>query len=354
MQIGRVSYGYGSSRLWHDPDYTIQRPLYPHPVTRGLDQELPAQAHVAPPAPTDPYIAQEKSYDIAFQQMERGMEGRDFLHGVKSDRAFDKALGGGALGAEATIATAPATAAQAGHATASPQLVQGIEDHIDIADEAIYQAQAVINSQRSGRVESPEEAAVARGIEINRREGLPPPGQVMASQATRTAGYEEARQSGESAREHNRVTEAISMVQGAISTAATAAVGAQAAQAATGTAAQGVVSMNAVMASGASSVGHANQASDAADLDEALRRGRRPSTYGKVLESMHQQSGSTEVSDRPLGPAEGTEQYGLSQERIDELIGSPVNETSTSEASAGDEATLPERTSEPPGGKSGE
>ena len=339
MQIGRVSYGYGTSRLWHDPDYTIERPLYPHQVTRGLEQELPAQQHIAPPAPSDPYLAQEKSYDLAFQQMERGLEGRDFLHGVKSEGAFDKAAHAKAMDKTTVDATAPAAAVSADAASrsvSSSQMVHGVEDHIDIADEAIYQSQAVLTSQRSGRIESPEEAAVARAIEINRREGLPPPGQVQTSQGTRTSGYEESRQAAEHAREHNRITEAISMVQGTISAAATAAVSAQAAQAAVGTAAQNAVALEAVVASGASAVGQANQAGEAADLDQALRKRREPS-YEKAFKSLNPSIGKTEVD---------AEQRVVAAEQINGSVGS----ASAAQGLDVREATEPEQAGGLPGG----
>ena len=36
-QVGHVTYGYGTSRLWHDPDYLSDRPLYPTRVEKALN-----------------------------------------------------------------------------------------------------------------------------------------------------------------------------------------------------------------------------------------------------------------------------------------------------------------------------
>jgi hypothetical protein len=95
MQVGGVGAGFGTSRLWHDPNFEIARDYRPIPVQKGLgpDLELPKEEHVLPPEKKlDPYVAQEKAYDVAHEQMTRGVEGKKLLHGTTNPAAFDAAV----------------------------------------------------------------------------------------------------------------------------------------------------------------------------------------------------------------------------------------------------------------------
>jgi hypothetical protein len=73
------------SSLWHDVNYIPEKELAPPLVTKGLeDMPLPTEHHQVPPGERDPYDLQEKAYDIAHAQMERGKVGQAFLHGKNS------------------------------------------------------------------------------------------------------------------------------------------------------------------------------------------------------------------------------------------------------------------------------
>jgi hypothetical protein len=99
MHVGSVGSAWGSwgtSRLWHDPNYEVSKDLRTVPVQKGIEAEeaLPKEEHVAPPQKKqDPFTVQEQAYDVAASQMARGVEGQKLLHGQKSNPlAFDAAV----------------------------------------------------------------------------------------------------------------------------------------------------------------------------------------------------------------------------------------------------------------------
>ena len=68
MHVGSVSHQWGTSSLWHDPNYEISQDYRPQPVQRGIMQgeALPKEDHLLPPErPQDPYNVQEQAYDVA-------------------------------------------------------------------------------------------------------------------------------------------------------------------------------------------------------------------------------------------------------------------------------------------------
>jgi len=71
------------SSLWHDVDYLPEKRLEIPLVIRGLDDmALPASEHQLPEGKRDPFVVQEKAYDVASAQMERGLAGQAFLYGA--------------------------------------------------------------------------------------------------------------------------------------------------------------------------------------------------------------------------------------------------------------------------------
>ena len=99
MHVGSVgsSWGaWGTSRLWHDPNYEVSKDLRTVPIQKGIQAEeaLPKEEHVAPPEKkADPFTVQEQAYDVAANQMARGVEGQKMLHGQKTNAtAFDAAV----------------------------------------------------------------------------------------------------------------------------------------------------------------------------------------------------------------------------------------------------------------------
>ena len=112
MQVGGVSAGFGTSRLWHDPNYEVTRDYRPIPVHKGLgmDEALPKEEHVLPPERReDPFTVQEQAYDVAHQQAVRGEEGLKLLRGTNNNGAFDAAVAA-ARKAETDVATARSAA----------------------------------------------------------------------------------------------------------------------------------------------------------------------------------------------------------------------------------------------------
>lgn len=95
MHVGSVSHSFGTSRLWHDANVEILKDYRTVPVQKSLDElELPKEEHVLPPEKkADPYTVQEQAYDVAAQQMARGVEGQKLLHGTRANAAaFDAAV----------------------------------------------------------------------------------------------------------------------------------------------------------------------------------------------------------------------------------------------------------------------
>ena len=77
---------HGMSSLWHDVDYLPEKRFDVPVVHRGLEEmPLPSEMHQKPEGFGDPYQKQEKVYDVAEQQMERGIVGKAFLEGQRVD-----------------------------------------------------------------------------------------------------------------------------------------------------------------------------------------------------------------------------------------------------------------------------
>jgi len=232
MHVGAVGYGYGTSRLWHDPDYSYDKPLYPTRVEKPIDTQLPYQEHVLPPElPRDPYVAQEKSYDVAFAQMTRGIEGRDFLHGVKKDAAFDLVV------------------------QAQQQQLQQLQP---------------------ARNELVDPMAMVNAVLDKRMEGLPIAGQVRPSNSTTTEADIEQKKAAEAMRDHNQVTEALAATAGMVSTAVGAGMQAQLIDVMHAPAAQAAAAMPSVVTTSASSVSHAQAAEEGFALDNPTRTSSQP------------------------------------------------------------------------------
>lgn len=100
MRIGSMNFSThaaGMSALWHDADYIPEKHLQTPTVEKGLaEMPLPSEQHQLPPGVSDPFAKLDQIYDVAGEQMERGLEGQAFLHGK---RAPAEARGGADLGA---------------------------------------------------------------------------------------------------------------------------------------------------------------------------------------------------------------------------------------------------------------
>jgi hypothetical protein len=92
LGIGSVSvstsHRAGMSSLWHDPDFLLPEKRLETPiVVRTFDDlPVPTEHHELPPGVEDPFSKMDAMYDIAAQQMERGIRGAQFLHGKNPDR----------------------------------------------------------------------------------------------------------------------------------------------------------------------------------------------------------------------------------------------------------------------------
>lgn len=239
MQIGRVSQGFGLSRLWHDPDYDIaQPPNYHLRVQRAFDQQLPVQEHFIPDVPVDPFLLQEKSFDQAFSQMIRGQEGRDFLHGTRHIEAFSVAVE-----AQVMLAAKP--------------------------------------GRPPGRTESPGE----RAVEATRDAAPPAPG-VRSAGATRTAADVERDRAAEQLRGSNAVNEALGLVVGGVAMGAMAAVQGQVLEQMAGSAVSGPAALNQMTASAAAAAGQANRAHEEMEVtgSEQARRRREAESFTRALD----------------------------------------------------------------------
>ena len=77
---------YGMSSLWHDVDYVPEKRLVVPVVHNGVvEMALPAEMHQKPEGQGDPFQKQERIYDVAAQQMDRGLAGKAFLDGHRDD-----------------------------------------------------------------------------------------------------------------------------------------------------------------------------------------------------------------------------------------------------------------------------
>jgi hypothetical protein len=74
----------GMSALWHDADYVPEQRFETPVVRTGLeDFALPTEQHQLPDGVDDPFKKLEAVFEVAAQQMERGIKGANFLHGHK-------------------------------------------------------------------------------------------------------------------------------------------------------------------------------------------------------------------------------------------------------------------------------
>ncbi len=246
MRVGSVSSGgasarlYGTSHLWHDPDYTLERANPYFRVQQALDSTLPFQEHVEPAKAQDPYLAQEKGYDLAFKQMTKGIEGRDFLHGVKDPNAFSSAA----------------------------------------QTQAVLQNQAVVQGQRGQEAIAPGAAASARAVQDQTQTYVAPPPGVKPKSATNTAADAE-RAAMKAPPENNQVSEVLSMIGGAVTTAATAAAQAQILQTMGAGAAQTAGAIQGVASTAATASGQAINAHDKSQAEEAAKAGRLARAFSK-------------------------------------------------------------------------
>jgi hypothetical protein len=210
MQVGSVSHGFGTSRLWHDPNYEISRDYRPQPVQRGITggEALPKEDHLLPPEkPQDPYSTQEQAYDVAAAQMKRGVEGVNMLQGKNNVAAFDAAVNAAQNRTELQDVTRTQVAQHSVH----------------------QQATFVGESMPTGNVRPQQVAPMAAGQVVK------PDG------ATSTASDKEAQQAAKDAKDTSKVLDAVALgaggvlsVAGALKVAALAPSGAVAAASALG------------------------------------------------------------------------------------------------------------------------
>jgi hypothetical protein len=82
----------GMSALWHDVDYLPEQ-RFETPIVRQTldDMPLPAEHHQLPDGVADPFARMEAVFDVAAEQMERGVRGANFLHGKPLPPAVDPA-----------------------------------------------------------------------------------------------------------------------------------------------------------------------------------------------------------------------------------------------------------------------
>ncbi|MEW5855639.1 MAG: hypothetical protein AB2A00_43090 [Myxococcota bacterium] len=96
MHVGGISHQWGTSRLWHDPNYEVSRDYRTPAVQKGImgGEALPKEEHVLPPEKVaDPFSVQEQAYDVAATQMARGQQGQQMLQGKPvNSAAFDAAV----------------------------------------------------------------------------------------------------------------------------------------------------------------------------------------------------------------------------------------------------------------------
>jgi len=82
----------GMSALWHDADYLPEQRFETPIVTKMLDDmPLPGEHHQLPEGVADPFARMEAVFDIAAEQMERGVRGAAFLHGKPPAAGVDPA-----------------------------------------------------------------------------------------------------------------------------------------------------------------------------------------------------------------------------------------------------------------------
>lgn len=91
MRIGSntaSTHAAGMSALWHDADYLPEKHIHTPTVEKGLaEMPLPSEQHQLPAGADDPFAKLDQIYDVAGQQMDRGLEGQAFLHGKNAPQA---------------------------------------------------------------------------------------------------------------------------------------------------------------------------------------------------------------------------------------------------------------------------
>ncbi|OGQ21503.1 MAG: hypothetical protein A2138_14845 [Deltaproteobacteria bacterium RBG_16_71_12] len=82
----------GMSALWHDTDYLPEQRFETPIVRKTLDDlPLPGEHHQLPDGVADPFARMEAVFDVAAEQMERGVRGAAFLHGKPPAAGLDPA-----------------------------------------------------------------------------------------------------------------------------------------------------------------------------------------------------------------------------------------------------------------------
>lgn len=88
------------SALWHDADYLPDKSISVPTVERQLDETpLPSEEHQLPKG-WDAFAKMDEVYEVAGEQMDRGIDGQNFLYGKKAPTSVD----GSALQKEPTAA----------------------------------------------------------------------------------------------------------------------------------------------------------------------------------------------------------------------------------------------------------
>jgi hypothetical protein len=74
----------GMSALWHDVDFVPAKPIDVPTVEKGLEEmPLPSELQKLPEGFDDPFAKQDSAYEVAAEQMDRGLKGVEFLYGKK-------------------------------------------------------------------------------------------------------------------------------------------------------------------------------------------------------------------------------------------------------------------------------
>jgi hypothetical protein len=74
----------GMSALWHDVDFVPAQHIDVPTVEKGLEEmPLPSEQQKLPEGFDDPFAKQDSAYEVAAEQMDRGIRGVEFLYGKK-------------------------------------------------------------------------------------------------------------------------------------------------------------------------------------------------------------------------------------------------------------------------------
>ena len=242
MQVGSVGSGsrgggvYGTSYLWHDPDYSLEQTNPYFRVQKSLDTTLPYREHVEPERPTDPFVTQEKGYDQAFAQMTRGIEGTNFLHGVKNAEVYANAV----------------------------------------------QQQNVMLGQNGGLGINPAAVATAQAAQEATKTYVAPVPGARSNGAAKTGADAENEQAAQATSQGGDIHQALSMVTGAVISAGGAAAQAQSLQMVGSQAAQSAASVPALASAAAGSAGQALHAHDQQQLDNTVQQEKLARAFSKA------------------------------------------------------------------------